>query len=130
MQPSPYQLAMAKLDRQIAALQKKRAELATTDLPALAELRKLALLPSEKPNRKSRNKLEIIGRVIKILKDDPEARHGLTSAMLHQRLLRERPDLSFDALRSHLSRAKKEGRLGHHPQHQLWRLPSQTRDSA
>jgi hypothetical protein len=52
MQPSPYQLAMAKLDRQIAALQKKRAELATTDLPALAELRKLALLPSEKPSRK------------------------------------------------------------------------------
>lgn len=126
VEQTPHQKAMADLDRQIEALLRKKSALAKAELPAIAALRKSALLANERPTRKSRNKLEIMGRVIALLKRHPEGRSGMTSASLHKHLRAERPDLTFDALRSYLSRFKKEGRLVHDPEHQLWRLPTQT----
>jgi len=116
-----YQQQMANLDRQIRALQRKKVELARREHPVVAELRNSALLPSEFVTRKNRHKLEVMGRIKFIL--ERHGRAGRSSADLHAEISLSMPELKFETFRSYLSRFKREGRLEHVPQHQMWRLP-------
>ncbi|MEZ5938760.1 MAG: hypothetical protein R3C52_11150 [Hyphomonadaceae bacterium] len=124
------QLELAKLDTQIAALQRKRRDVAQRRHPIVAKLRESALLPNERVTRKNRRKLEIMGRIRFALEEHPNGRHGLTSAELYHAIRVGVEDLKFETLRSYLSRFKSEGRLVHVSEHQLWKLPDQRGESA
>lgn len=125
--PSAVQLRLEKIDAKIEALQRERREILKGEHPVVAELRASALLPGEKLTRKNRHKLEVMGRVRFVLERNREATHGLSSDQIHKQMIGI--EISFDSLRSYLSRFKAEGRLQHFPQYGLWKLTTQEGDS-
>ena len=127
--PTPLQLELGKIDAQIVALQRRRRAVLTAEHPTVPKLRESVLLPVEKVTRKNRLKLEVMGRVRFALLRHPHGKDGLTSAQIFELVRRGTDQFGFDTLRSYLSRFKKEGRLVHVEQHNLWKLKAGERDS-